>query len=152
MMKKVIVAAVLLAFLGSWALAQNLSGIGFIDVQKVFKGYKETNKSQEDLAKQEESFKKEFEESQKKLQAAEKNGKTPAELEKMKAELEEKLAPKRDALLKLNEKLTLKLQQDIVKSVTTVAKKVGLDTVLDKQVVIFGGTDLSDMVLSELNK
>jgi Skp family chaperone for outer membrane proteins len=104
------------------------------------------------LAKQEESFKKEFEESQKKLEKAEKDGKKPEELEKMKKELEEKLAPKRESLLKLNAQLTGKLQQEILQSVQKVSKKVGIDVVLDKQVVITGGMDLTEMVLTELNK
>jgi hypothetical protein len=29
---------------------------------------------------------------------------------------------------------------------------MGIDVVMDKQVIITGGTDLSDMVLTELNK
>lgn len=151
-MKKVLVAAILMGFLCSMAHAQTLTGLGFIDVQKVFKEYKETSKAQGELAKKEEAFKKEFEESQKKLQEAEKAGKTKEELDKMKAELEEKLAPRREELLKTNEKLTIRLQQDIVKAVTTVAKKMGIDVVVDKQVVITGGTNLTDMVVSELNK
>ena len=151
-MKKLLAAIILTGFLATMAGAQGLVGMGFIDVQKVFKEYKETGKAQGELAKKEEAFKKEFEESQKKLQEAEKKGKTKEELDKMKTELEEKLAPKREELLKTNEKLTIKLQQDIVKAVTTVAKKMGIEVVVDKQVVITGGTDLTDMVVSELNK
>ena len=151
-MKKLLVAAIALAFITGIAHAANLSGIGFIDVQKVFKEYKETTKAQGELSKQEESFKKEFEESQKKLEKAEKDGKKTEELEKMKKELEEKLAPKRESLLKLNEQLTTKLQMEILEAVKKVAKKVGIDIVLDKQVVITGGMDLSEMVITELNK
>lgn len=151
-MKKLLAAIVLTGFLATMACAQGLVGMGFIDVQKVFKEYKETSKAQGELAKKEETFKKEFDESQKKLQEAEKQGKAKEELDKMKTQLDEKLAPKREELLKTNEKLTIKLQQDIVKAVTTVAKKMGIDVVVDKQVVITGGTDLTDMVVSELNK
>ena len=56
------------------------------------------------------------------------------------------------SLLKLNEQLTGKLQLDILAAVKKVAKKVGIEMVLDKQVVITGGMDLSDMVVNELNK
>ncbi|MFA4904885.1 MAG: OmpH family outer membrane protein [Candidatus Margulisiibacteriota bacterium] len=151
-MKKILAAIILSGFLATMASAQGLVGMGFIDVQKVFKEYKETSKAQGELAKKEEAFKKEFDESQKKLQEAEKQGKAKEELDKMKDDLEKKLAPKREELLKTNEKLTIKLQQDIVKAVTTVAKKMGIEVVVDKQVVITGGTDLTDMVVSELNK
>jgi len=150
-MRKLTGALVLLFFLGTLAAAQT-STLGFIDVQKVFKSYKATSAAQEKLSKQEETFKKEFDESQTKLAEAEKNGKSKEEIEKMKGELEKKLAPKRETLLKLNEELTLKLQQDIVKAVKAVAGKVGIEVVVDKQVVIIGGTDLTDLVISELNK
>lgn len=151
-MKKVI-TAVLFCFLAvTVAQAANFTSIGSIDVQKVFKEYKETSKAQGELAKQEETFKKEFEESQKKLETAEKDGKKKDELDKMKKELEEKLAPKRETLLRLNEQLTGKLQAEILEAVKKVAKKVGIDVVLDKQVVITGGMDLTEMVVAELNK
>lgn len=151
-MKKVFAAFFVAALLASLASAANFTSIGYIDVQKVFKEFKETSKAQVELSKQEESFKKEFEESQKKLEQAEKSGKSQEDLEKMKKELETKLAPKRDTLLKLNEQLTGKLQLDILAAVKQVSKKVGIDVVLDKQVVITGGMDLSEMVINELNK
>ena len=152
-MRNIIALLLAIAFLGTAAHAANsFSNIGFIDVQKVFKEYKETSKAQTELSKQEESFKKEFEDSQKKLEQAQKDGKKPAELEKMKSDFEAKLAPKRDNLMKLNEQLTTKLQLQIVDSVKKAAKKVGIEIVLDKQVVITGGMDLTEMVISELNK
>ena len=151
-MRKYLGIALALVLLFGVAKAADFSGIGSIDVQKVFKGYKDTAKSQADLAKQEESFKKEFEDSQKKLAQAEKDGKKSDELEKMKKDLEEKLAPKREALMRLNEQLTSELQSKILAAVKTVSKKVGIEVVLDKVVVINGGTDLTDLVLTELNK
>lgn len=151
-MKKLLITTIVLAFIAGISHAANFTSIGFIDVQKVFKEYKETAKAQGELAKQEESFKKEFEESQKKLEAAEKEGKKKEDLEKMKKEMEEKLSPKRDTLLRLNEQLTGKLQMEILDAVKKAAKKVGIDIVFDKQVVITGGMDLTEMVITELNK
>lgn len=151
-MKKFIVGLIAVALLAGVSGAANYTNIGYIDVQKVFKEYKETTKAQGELSKQEESFKKEFEESQKKLEKAEKENKSQEELEKMRKELETNLAPKRENLLRLNEQLTGKLQLDIIEAVKKVAKKVGVDIVLDKQVVITGGMDISEMVVTELNK
>ena len=148
-MKKLV--AILLAVIVIAGVA-SAANIGYIDVQKVFREFKETATAQEELGKKEEAFKKEFEESQKKLSEAEANGKTQEELTKMKADLEKQLTPKRENLLRLNEQLTVKLQLEILESVKKVAKKVGIDMVLDKQVVITGGVDLSEMVVNELNK
>lgn len=151
-MKKSVLLVLALFLAAGVSSAANFSGIGTIDVQKVFKEYKETSKAQAELAKQESSFKKEFEESQKKLETAEKDGKKKEDLEKMKKELEEKLSPKRDSLLKLNEQLTIKLQAKILEAVKKVAARVGVEVVLDKQVVITGGMDLTEMVVTELNR
>lgn len=151
-MKKLLALILAISVLSGVALAASFSNIGYIDVQKVFKDYKETSKAQDELSKKEEEFKKEFEESQKKLEQAEKDGKKPSELQTMKEELEAKLAPKRDSLLKLNEQLTVKLQLEILEAVKKVTKKIGVDMVLDKQVVITGGMDLTEMVVNELNK
>ncbi len=151
-MKKLLVLILAISVLAGVASAASFSNIGFIDVQKVFRDYKETSKAQTELGKKEEAFKKEFEDSQKKLEQAEKDGKKPSELQEMKDKLEKELAPKRDGLLKLNEQLTVKLQMEILEAVKKVSKKVGLDLVLDKQVVITGGMDLTEMVVNELNK
>lgn len=154
-MKKVLVASILFAFIvsvSSVAFAASSANIGYIEVQKVFSSYKETEKAQKDLEKQEAGFKKEFEDSQKQLEKAEKEGKKTEELDKMRKDLETKLAPKRDTLIKLNQQLTIRLQQDILEAVKKVSKKVGIETVLDKQVVINGGIDLTELVINELNK
>lgn len=154
-MKKIISSVVLAAFVLFVAGATSsfaASNIGFIDVQKVFKEYKATTNAQEQVSKQEESFKKEFEDSQKKLADAEKNNMKKDELEKLRKDLEDKLAPKRQDLVALNEKLTSKLQKDILESTKDVAKKVGIDVVYDKQVIITGGVDLTDMVINKLNE
>lgn len=132
--------------------AVSLNSIGFIEVQKVFKAYKETGKAQEKLAKEEATFKKEFEESQKKLEAAKTAKKSQKEIETITKELEEKLAPKREQLMRLNEELTTRLQREIVTSVKSVAKNLGLDIILDKQAVIIGGVDVTDMVINKLNE
>lgn len=152
-LSKIIASIVLCLFaLSTIASAVDLSSIGYIDVQKVFSEYKETSKAQKELSKKEEAFKKAFEKSQEKLEKAQKDGKSEKELEKMREELEKDLEPKRKELLALNEKLTNKLQLEILSAVKVVAKKVGLDVVFDKQVIITGGMDLTDMVIAELNR
>lgn len=151
-MKKLVAVILAIAFLGGVALAADYSNIGYIDVQKVFTEYKETKKAQDELQKEEASFKKEYEDSQKKLKDAQTTGKSTSEVEKLKKELESKLEPKRKKLLALNDKLTTDLQSKILDGVKAVAKKLGIDLVLDKQVVITGGMDMTQMVITELNK
>ncbi|MFH1710410.1 MAG: OmpH family outer membrane protein [bacterium] len=154
-MKKIVYSLVMVSFamfiFGS-TIAQAATSIGYIEVQKVFKEYKETAKAQEQVAKEEEAFKKDFDDSQKKLGEAEKKNMKKEDLEKLRKELEDKLMPKRQSLITLNEKLTTKLQADILAAVKEVAKKVGIDVVFDKQVIITGGVDLTEMVINKLNE
>src|SRR3989339_595327 len=117
MHKKLFASMILFMFFASMALAQG-STIGYIEVQKIFKEYKETDKAHD----------------------------------KMKTDLEKKLEPKRAELLQLNQQLATKLQSKIVDASQKVAKKLGLEIVVDKQVIIVGGMDVTDMVLQELNR
>lgn len=154
-MKKVISSVVLAAFLVfvmGVTFAHAAGSIGCIDVQKVFKEYKETSKAQDQVSKQEEEFKKDFDDSQKQLSDAEKKNMKKDDLEKLRKDLEDKLAPKRQALVALNEQLTAQLQGEILNATKDVAKNVGIDIVFDKQVVITGGVDLTEMVINKLNQ
>ncbi len=126
--------------------------IGYIDVQRVFTEFKDSAKARGELNKKEEDYKKEFEEKQKKLDESEKGGKKKEELEKMRTKLQEELNPKLEELQRLRAKLSGELQQKIVEAVQEVGKQVGIDTVIDKQAVIAGGTDLTDLVVGRLNK
>lgn len=154
-MKKIICSLVIAAFVffivgGTFAHAA--SNIGYIEVQKVFKEFKETSTAQEQVSKQEDDFKKDFEASQKQLADAEKKNMKKEDLDKLKKDLEDKLMPKRQALVALNEKLTSELQAKILSATQSVAKEIGIDVVFDKQVVITGGTDLTELVVNKLNE
>jgi len=151
-MKKLVALLVVALFLGVVVGSAFAENIGFIDVAKVFKEYKATAKAEEDLKKERDSYEKEFKDAQEKLDKAEKDNKSKEEMDTLKKDLETRLEPKRKSLLSLNEQLTTKLQLDIVGSVKAVAKKVGIDVVLDKQAIITGGVDLTEMVINDLNK
>ena len=58
-MKRLLVMLLASFFLVGIVFAADYTNIGYIDVQKVFTGYKETEKAQKDLEKEEETFKKE---------------------------------------------------------------------------------------------
>jgi outer membrane protein len=151
-MKKFVAISVAVLFLCVFVGSAFADNIGFIDVAKVFKGYKATSSAEEQLKKERDDYEKEFKSAQEKLDKAQKENKSTAEVESMRKDLEDKLDPKKKALLDLNEQLTTKLQLEIVTSVKKVAKKVGIDIVLDKQAIITGGVDLTEMVINDLNK
>jgi len=155
-MKKFLACLIIFAFLsfviGGLAVKAKASAIGYIDVQRIFKEYKEIANAEVELKKEEEAFKKEYEERKKKLDEAQQAGKTKEELDQLQKDFEEELKPLKDKLDTLNKRLTEELQGKIVKAVEKVAKKLGIDLVMDKQAIITGGTDLTTLTLTELNK
>ena len=151
-MKKIAILLGVLFILLSFSVATMAATIGYIEVSKVFTEYKETKKAQEDLDKKQKEFKEKLEEKQEEIDKARKDGKSESEIRAMIKELEKELDPEKEQLLKMNEEMTRKLQGAIVKAVESVSKELGIDVVLDKQVIITGGVDITDMVLTKLNK
>lgn len=150
--KILVSAAVLALFLLSVSTAAFAAdSIGYIEVTKVFNSYKETEKAQEKLKKEKEAFEKEKKEADEKLEKAQKDGKSASEIQTMSDELSKELQPKVKALFEMQEQFTSKIQGDIVASVKKVAKKLGIDIVMDKQALIIGGVDLTEMVVNDLN-
>ena len=152
-MKKPILAMIIVCIYMALTLQMAMAEtIGYIDVQKVFSSYKETKLAQARLAKKEAAYKKEFDKYQKKIEAAKKAKKPKKEIDALIERYEKKLEPIKKELVQLNNVLTSKLQNNIVKAVKVVAKELGVDIVLDKQALIVGGMDLSGMVINKLNK
>ena len=151
MLKRIIVVSLLIMFCSTAAMAAT-SSIGYIDLQKTLKSYKETDKSQDELEKKQKDYQKLLLESQQKLSDAEKAGKSQDELKKMRDDLEKKLANKQSEILKYNQDFNSKLQNKILSASDTISKKLGLDVILDKNAIIVGGMDVTDMIISEVNK
>jgi Skp family chaperone for outer membrane proteins len=148
-MKKLLALFVLTLALVQFVHAESL---GFIDVQKVFLGYKEAQKLSEQFEEKQRDFKKDYDAKEAEVMKAIREGKSQAEIDKMKENIKSELEPKQKQLQDFNERSTLKIREEIVKATKDVAKDVGLTMVLDQKVFIIGGIDLTDLVLKKLNK
>jgi len=145
-MKKVIcLLSVLVAF--SFA-----STIGFIDVESVFKSYKETKVAQEEFNSKMKDYKKAVSAYQQRIDNAKIDGKTEDEIAKITADMKKELEPKETEIKMYNDDKMAKIRKSIVASVEAVSKELGIDVVVDKQVIIAGGTDITDQVVYKLNK
>ena len=145
-MKKLAVVIVLMLGL---TIASMAGGMGYVDVQKVFTNYKEAKSMQEDFAARETKFKEKVTKKQAELEAV-KN--SPKKLKELKAKIQDELEGDQQALVELNQKLTQDLKDKIVEAVKNVAHNYALDYVVDKQVILYGGTDITDWVTDYLNK
>ena len=125
--------------------------IGFVDLQKVFENYNETEKAKAGFEKKQTELRKELEKKQKEVEQAQKDNKKPEEIQKLVAEIQEELQPKQEELMQLNNQLMTSIRSDIVSATKKVAKEYGVDLVLDKQAILSGGFDLTDFVIEHLN-
>ena len=128
------------------------SAIGYIEVERVFKNYKETDKVQKEFMKKEKNYNKVLSDKQQDLREARIEGKSEKEIEKLTKKIEKELTPQKEDLEKLFQQNMMEIRADIVKATEVVARDLGVDVVVDKQVVITGGVDLSDLVIEKLNK
>ncbi|HEY9855157.1 MAG TPA: OmpH family outer membrane protein [Stenomitos sp.] len=126
--------------------------IGYVDTQKVFQGYKEAQSAQSRFRKEAQDYQQDLADAQKKLEEARKAGKSEAEINKMQKKYEDDLKPKKARVEALDRELSGKIKKQIESVIGQVAKSRGVATVVDKQVILYGGTDLTDDVLSRLNK
>ena len=128
------------------------STVGFIDVERVFSSYKVTKKAQEEMNEKLKELKKIEAKKLQELENAKIDGKTQEELEKMQKEIKEELDPKRTEFEMVYQEKLAKIKTSIVSAVESVSKEIGVDVVVDKQVIITGGIDLTDQVVEKLNK
>lgn len=146
-MKKSILLALVLFCSVSFAAT-----VGFIDVEQVFKSYNKTKAAQEEINNKMKDYKKAAAKYQQKMEDAKIDGKTEKDMEKIREEMQKELDPKETEIKMLNEEKMAKIRKDIVAAVDSVAKELGIDVVVDKQVIITGGNDLTEMTLDKLNK
>ena len=74
------------------------------------------------------------------------------DLRKLAEKFEKELEPKRTDLTESQKKTIQEIWDDIIKATEVTAKKMGIETVLNRQAIITGGTDITDKVIEQLNK
>ena len=147
-MKNLLIAGVLLVL----SLPMAAENLGFIDMQRAFENYNETQTARVDFEKKQNELKAELELKEAELIQAKNDNKSEAEIQELYLEIQEELTPKQEELIQLNNQLMTKIRADILSATSKIAKDYGIDTVLDKQAILYGGFDLTDFVIDELNR
>lgn len=148
-MKKILLSLLTLLLLSSLTLAND---IGFIDTAVIFQKAKFVQTFKDNFSEKEKDFNALLQKKSKKIEEAIAKGEDEAKIRGMVQKRDEELEPKRQELVQYE----LSFQQNFLLNVTTTAKKVaeeyGIGIVLDKQVIYFGGFDLTDLVLERINQ
>ena len=133
------------------ALAAPTSALGYVDAQKVFQNYKAAQAAQARFRQEAEAYQNELAADQAKLEAARSAKKSPAEINKMQQKFENELQPKKNKVEALDRQLSGKIKKQIEAVIAQVARSKGIATVVDKQVILYGGVDLTHDVIQKLN-
>ena len=128
------------------------SEIGIIDTAQIFQKAQFVQVYKENFSEKEKEFNELIEKKSKKIEEAIAKGKSEEDIREMVQKRDEELAPKKDELIQYE----MSFQQTFLLNITGTSKKVaeeyGIDVVLDKSAVYYGGFDLTDLVLEKLNK
>src|SRR6266849_223384 len=133
-------AAILLLLIGAavWqsgqALGQSFS-IGFVDMKRAFDSHPRKVSSERALAEFDQAKQREFQQRAKDL--------SPAQRQDLYRQLQQQFVQKED-------ELRGGLTQDIRAAVEKVGHDRGITIIMDRQVVLYGGVDLTDAVIAQL--
>jgi len=159
-MKKILLSSLILLSTSLGAFAKDL--VGIVDTRKVFENSTlafEYSKVQKEIQDLQDAYKKKTLDNTKKIEDAKNKKVSEQELNKMQEQFSKELENERknaDELYEKKriefEKLTEKFKVDMEKAIEDVAKEKQLQVVVEKQTVLFGGSDITEDVIKKLNK
>ncbi len=126
--------------------------IGYIDLQQTFNDYNKTMAIRADMQLKEDTYNTILADKQKNVDEAKKKNADERTINQMMADIEKDLAPQKQELLELNRQYAQEIQADIVIVVKEVAKLMNVEIVLDKKSIVWGGLDMTQLVIAKLNK
>jgi outer membrane protein len=125
--------------------------VGYVDTARLFREAKSIKQAQASVQREQQRLQKEFEARQQKLESARKT-KKDADIQKLQAQYTKELGAMRDRMQRLDASLSQKVKKQVEASIRGIAARRKLDMVLDKQVVYYGGLDITSDVIRSLNK
>jgi len=159
-MKRILLSSFIILSTSLSAFAQNI--VGVVDTRKVFENSSlaiEYSKVQKEIQDLQEAYKKKTLDNTKKLEEAKNKKVSEKDLAKMQEQFSKDLENDRknaDEIYEKKkiefEKLTENFKIDLEKAIQDIAKEKQLYVVVEKQTVLFGGTDITEEVIKKLNK
>jgi len=145
----VVASVVLAASLAGQAMAQGAK-IGIVDRNKVITSFTKAQQAATELKGQEDKVRNLLETSNKKYEEAKAAKKTAAELKALQDNLQKQIDTEYKAAQNRAKTLEDQLESDIDKAIKDEATANSLDTVLIKDSVLLGGTDITAGVIKRL--
>lgn len=139
-------------FILLFSTATIASEIGYIDMQRIFTELKSINNFKENFLEKEKEFKELLEKKNAEIEEAIKDEKKEEKIKEMIAKRDEVLLPKQEELANLEQAFQINLKFEISSTSEKIAEEFGLDIVVDKTVLYYGGFDITTLVLDRLNQ
>ena len=147
---KVLLASfITLLFFSHLSFGEN---IGFIQMDKILLTYKDAINFQKDLDEKRKSYEEMLEKHQEKIKKAEEKNKSEKHIQDLVKKMEKELLPKQEQIIQFDAQAKQRLLTEIKSATSVVAKDYNIDVVVDHQVIIVGGFDLTDFVIDKLNR
>jgi outer membrane protein len=124
--------------------------VGTINSNKIIQSYPKSQKLMQDLAKSESDLNKKVLEKKAALEKAKSENKTQTELQMMAEQMRLEIEPEAKKLEAESNARSEEVETSIKTAIDTVAKENKYDLILTEEAVLFGGTDVSDLVLKKL--
>ncbi len=122
-----------------------------INSNKIIQSYPKAQKLMQDLAKSETDLNKKILEKKAALEKARSENKTQTELQMMAEQMRLEIEPEAKKLEAESNKRSEEVETSIKQAIDAVAKENKYDLILTEEAVLYGGTDVSDLVLKKLN-
>ncbi len=134
-----------------FAQAAHVSAVGTVDRDKVITSYPKAQQYADELKKSEDKVHRLIEDSNKQYEDAKNAHKSPSELEGLQKRLQTQIDTEVKQIQARAQTLETQLEQDIDSAIKAEAANRKVDMVLMKQLVLVGGTDLTEGVVKRLN-
>lgn len=126
--------------------------IGLVDGDQLFDDYQNAQNATQKISNLQDELRDLITDSEKVYSEFEKQKKSEAEKLTKQKELQSRIDLKAKETKKAVEALSKGVEQEILQAIKSVALKKGLEAVIDKRAVLYGGTDVTSSVLEELKK
>ncbi len=125
--------------------------VATINSNKIIQSYPKAQKLMQDLAKSETDLNKKILEKKAALEKAKNENKTQTELQMMAEQMRLEIEPEAKKLEADSNKRSDEIEASIKQAIDAVAKENKYDLILTEEAVLYGGTDVSDLVIKKLS-
>ena len=146
--KKIILSVAIASIAFGYSSKSIAGGNAIVDLDKIRENYTVAQELSADLQVKEAELQKFIDDAQKKIKEA----KTKVEQQNLEEKLGQQFNIKRNAYIKDQAEKWNKVETSVITSIKEVSASKKYDMVFNKQMVIVGGTDITDDVLKILNK